>query len=301
MKQPRLVWVRLQKDSNLLLPFFDHFLGEHRGVLWTIPFNQNKRRDLSLDHDLTLYYNDSAGVHGLPVNKSVQAAAGISAPVPHEWCGPLVFLRGNPGYGFGDVTLADFRHVLDYFVTYWDTTLREEPSSNTVWGVKLSCHGERILHGAAKFIKVAVDLNNPKGFEVSPVSKLIGLLVKAAKARITDAGGGYPEWNYDSDEDGSSASLDHNPEAGALFVDVDPSSTEWGQITKEWKEGIGNVLLLRENGEDMTFEEVETLCRFCTKVLMPAFYQCLAGKTPRSEGLRCLTTERLDKSVCESP
>jgi hypothetical protein len=96
LKRPRLVWVGLQKDSSLLVPYFDHFLGEHHGVLWTIIFNQNQRRGLSLGYDLTLYYNDSAGVIGLPVNKSVRAAAGISAPVPQEWCGPLILLRGNP-------------------------------------------------------------------------------------------------------------------------------------------------------------------------------------------------------------
>jgi hypothetical protein len=141
LKRPRLVWVGLQKESSLLVPYFDRFLGEHHGVLWTIIFNRNQRRGLSLGYDLTLYYNDSAGVIGRPVNKSVRAAAGISAPVPHEWCGPLVLLRENP-VCFGDVTLRDFRHVLDYFVTYWDTTLREEPSSNTVWGVKVNCYGE---------------------------------------------------------------------------------------------------------------------------------------------------------------
>jgi hypothetical protein len=299
LKQPRLVWVGLQKDCSLLVPYFDHFLGENHGVLWTIIFNRNRRRGLFLGYDLTLYYNDSAGVISRSVNKSVRAAAGISAPVPHEWCGPLVLLRGNPGYGFGDVTLADFRHVLDYFVTYWDTTLREEPSSNTVWGVKVNCHGEQVLHGADKFIRVAVDSNIPETFEVSPVSKLLNLPVKAAKVKTTDAWAMYPELNYDLDNHGSSARPEHNPEAGALFVDVDLSSSNWGQIPKEWGENIGNVLLLRDDSEDISLEEAEALCRFCAQVLMPTFSQCLRGKIPRSEVLRYLTVEYLNKFMRE--
>jgi len=294
LKRPRLVWVGLQEESSLLVPYFDHFLGENHGVHWTIIFNQNQRRGLSLGYDLTLYYHDSAGALGLPVNKSVQAAAGISAPVPHQWCGPLVLLSGNPAYSFGDVTLADFRHVLDYFVTYWDTTLREEPNSNTIWGVKVNCHGEEILHGADKFTRVAVDLNIPEEFKVSPVSKLLHLPVKAAKVKTTDAWAEYPEWNYDPDDHGSSTRPEHNPEAGALFVDVSLSSSNWGQIPKEWGENIGNVLLLRDDGEDMLVEEAEALCRFCTEVLMPMFNQCLRGDIPRPEVLRYLTIEQLN-------
>lgn len=77
--------------------------------------------------------------------------------------------------------------MLDYFLTYWDTTLREEPRSNTVWGVNVSCRGEQVLHGADKFIRVAVDLNIPEAFEVSLGSKLLNLPVKAAKVKTTDA------------------------------------------------------------------------------------------------------------------
>ncbi|MCJ1359736.1 MAG: hypothetical protein MMC33_009738 [Icmadophila ericetorum] len=237
LKKPALAWVGLQKDCSILVPCFDHLLGEHHGVLWTIIFDQNKRRGLSLGYDLTLYYIESAGVNGLPVNKSVRAVAGISVPVLHEWFGPLVLLIGNPVYRFGDVTLVDFRHVLDYFVMYSNTTLREEPSSNTVWGVKANCHGEQILHGADKFIRVAVDLNNSEEFEVSPVSKLLKLPVKATKVKTTDTWATYQEWDYDPyDDSGSSTRPEQNPEAGALFVDVDLSSSDWGQIPKEWGE-----------------------------------------------------------------
>ncbi|MCJ1384572.1 hypothetical protein MMC17_007689 [Xylographa soralifera] len=291
-KQPRLVWIGLQKENSFLVPYFDHFLGENHGVLWTIILNQNQRRGVSLEYELTLYYNDSAGC-SLPVNKSVRAAAGISAPVPHEWCGPLVLLKGTPTFGFGDVTLVDYRHVLDYFVTYWDTNLHEEPSSNTVWGVKINCHGEKILHGAEKFIRVAVDLNIPEQFEVSPVSKLVNLPVKAAKVKATDAWAEYPEWNYDPDDYGSSARPEHNPEAEALFLGL-------GDHTKRMGENIGNMLLLRDDGEDMSLEEAETLCGFCTLVLMPTFSQCLRGEISRSEVHRYLTRERFDKFSSES-
>ena len=294
LKRPRLVWVGVQKDSSLLVPYFDHFLGEHHGVLWTLIFSQNQRRRLSLGHDLTLCYNESAGIIGSPINKSVRAAAGISVPVPHEWCGPLVLLKGNPAYSFGDVTLADFRHVLDYFVTYWNKTLREEPSSNTIWGVRINCYGEQILHGVDKFIRAAVDWNIPEDFEVSLVSKLLNLPVKAAKIKTTDAWGQYPEWNYDMEDHGSPTRPEHNPEAGALFVDVNLSSSGWGQIPNKWGENIGNVLLLRDDGEDMSLEEAEALCRYCTELLMPAFSQCLGSKMSRSEVLRYLTSEQLD-------
>ena len=165
--------------------------------------------------------------------------------------------------------------------------------------MKVNCLGEKILHGADKFIRVAVNLNIPENFEVSPVSKLLNLPVKAAKVKTTDDWATYPEWSYDPDDHGSSTRPEHNPEAGALFVDVGLSSSDWGQIPKKWGENIGNVLLLRDDGKDMSLEEVEALCRFCTQVLMPTFSQCLRGEMLRSEVLRYLTMEHLNKFMRE--
>jgi hypothetical protein len=59
------------------------------------------------------------------------------------------------------------------------------------------------------------------------------------------------------------------------------------------------VLLLRDDGEDMSLEEAEALCRFCAQVLMPTFSQCLRGEIPRLEVLRYLTVEYLNKFMRE--
>jgi hypothetical protein len=58
---------------------------------------------------------------------------------------------------FGDMTLADFRHVHDYFSTYADETIRETPSGGSVLAVQLNCALEQRLYARDTFTSVAVD------------------------------------------------------------------------------------------------------------------------------------------------
>jgi hypothetical protein len=54
------------------------------------------------------------------------------------------------------MTLADFRHVLD-FSTYFDETVRETPSGGSIIAVKISCPLEQTLYRRETFTSVARD------------------------------------------------------------------------------------------------------------------------------------------------
>lgn len=88
-------------------------------------------------------------------NRSVMRLVQTSGTVHHNWCGPIVAMREKWDESYEDITLADFRHIIDYIVNYGASEVREMPNpiSDTpkpraIRGVKICCYGEIISHGA---------------------------------------------------------------------------------------------------------------------------------------------------------
>ncbi|KAE8419970.1 hypothetical protein BDV36DRAFT_293621 [Aspergillus pseudocaelatus] len=160
----RLKWAPIYSPEwGFHYPYFDLYLGSDNGVLFTIPFAENKRRGLELDHYLTIYYRDWNEI----ANKSVYAAV--------EAC------HGTSDHKFADITLADFRHALDWFSTYFNNTVRETPSGGSVLPVKISCPLEQKVHGRELFIPVAIDRDFPSMSSVSPLSQALGLPIRVCQ------------------------------------------------------------------------------------------------------------------------
>jgi hypothetical protein len=118
MERPKLIWAPfVSRGWDFHYHVFDS--GPNHGVLFTPPFVENKRRGLDLDYYLTIYYRDYDEITSKSVHRTVEACHGLT--VPCNIPGDYVAMSGRstpPESEFRDMTLADFRHVLDYFSTY---------------------------------------------------------------------------------------------------------------------------------------------------------------------------------------
>ncbi|KAI9858377.1 MAG: hypothetical protein M1813_007481 [Trichoglossum hirsutum] len=66
---------------------------------------------------------------------------------------------------------------------------------------------------------------------------------------------------------------------------VDPTEDSWGVAPMRWQDRVGSVLVVRQEGKDITPQHVEALCRFCQYKLSPLFAESGGyGWVQRSRG-----------------
>ncbi|RLM00357.1 hypothetical protein CFD26_100340 [Aspergillus turcosus] len=199
--RPRLIWAPIfSPEWGFHYPYFDAYLGPANGMLFAIPFTENKRRGLELDHSLTIYYRDWDEITNQSVHAAVGACHGMT--IPCNMVGDYVVMSGQhgsytgtPDHEFIDMTLADFRHVLDWFSTYFDNTVRETPSAGSVLAVKISRPLEQRIHGGELFTSVAVDRDFLSMSDVSHLSQALGLPIRVCQLKsVAKASGEGESW-----------------------------------------------------------------------------------------------------------
>ena len=66
-------------------------------------------------------------------------------------------------------------------------------------------------------------------------------------------------------------------------MEPDASKSDWGWAPSYWQNDVGDVVLVRLDGQDLTVSDAELLCRFCEWKLQPLFEDGLgAGLVQRS-------------------
>jgi hypothetical protein len=90
---------------------------------------RNQRRDQFLPNTIEAVFRDTFLIDGSMPNRSLHISFGSSRTVSHDWRGPgfLLWKRGidsDPGF-YGDISLNDYRHILDYFLSYRDNNIKE--------------------------------------------------------------------------------------------------------------------------------------------------------------------------------
>lgn len=271
-EKPCLIWVpcRRQYDED--------------GIKWTqidpYPYIGNDKPlegVMRIEHNPVRYRNLGAGFAGYApykegycvslvfrkaylkdgsiTNKSILASvsASCTSNISHEYRGPMIAIREVPHGDFTDITLADFRHLADYLVSYRNTYIRESVpgqlhrASTTVRGVKICCHGETKLHGSEPFVSVDVTRANQISLgsgSISPISVCLGMAIRLWKDPDTEFRHDAPGW-----EGGMTA--DSNPNVAFLMRETDASKDEWGCAPMYWNSEIGNVWAVREDGQDL--------------------------------------------------
>ena len=291
--RPRLIWTPIfSPEWGFHYPNFDPYLGPDNGMLWTIPFVENMRRGLELDHYLTIYYCDWGKITNKSVHAAVEACHGMT--VPRNMVGHFVAMSGQRGsytgsssHEFTDMTLADFRHVLDWFSTYFDTTVRETPSGGSVLAVKISHPLEEKLHGRELFTSVAVSCDFPSTSDASPLSQALGLPIRVCQLEHSDL-----DRATESVDEALEEKTWTNRFARVLMTDIDLESENWGK-TRQGLDLDGSILLLSEDREDLNIAWTKILSCYCLDVLKPLFERALSGEISRQDVLNEITPQKL--------
>ena len=239
------------------------------------------------------------------MNKSMVRATRDAAVMP--WAGPIIALRmKGPGLApshYMDIDMQDYRNVVDYFIEYANVSVQDgelgRERNRKLRGVKIHCKGDQRAFGTEVYSAVDVPKDHPVFYNpIAPISQLVGMPIHTRK---------YPPdklW-----KDSKIVPTFQNVPATLLHVAADPSSDAWGRAPLSWQNDVGNVLVVRSDGQDVTTRQVEALSRFCQFKMQPLFENALGGgrvEMTREEVMRYLTPsvfeefmENLDESKRE--
>lgn len=184
-------------------------------------------------------------------------------------------------FGFyDDITLADFRHIIDYMISYGITGTREsasrpeERTSAAIRGVKICCLGEEKIHGSKPYVSVDVSSSHITRLAlsheeaISPISKLLGMPLKLWK---------YPDINAWIDPPGwdDVFTAYSNQAAANLMTETDVEKPSWGWARQYWNEDLGNVLAVRADDKDLAVDDVRVMNYFIKRKLQSMFEDAL--------------------------
>ncbi|RHZ69172.1 hypothetical protein CDV55_107132 [Aspergillus turcosus] len=225
---------------------------------------------------VSLIHRDAYLEDGSTTNRSILASvrASCASTTPHEYRGPMIALQGIHHEDYADITLADFRHVMDYLVSYGNTHIRESVpdlhhrAPKTVRGVKICCYGEVKLHGSDRFVSVDVTQANQISLgsgSISPISVCLGMPIRLWKDPDAEFRHDPPGW------EGHDLTADSNPNVAYLMVETDSSKDDWGWAPMYWNSEIGNVWAVRTDGQDLAADDVAMMCHFARRKLQRMF------------------------------
>lgn len=233
---------------------------------------------------------DTFLIDGSDLNRSiVETSRGATG---HTWKGPIVAMKkmglGSDPTRYTDIDIQGFRDVVDYFIAFGDESVQDGEAGRDrrgkVRGVKINCQGDQRTFGAEVYSAVDVPKDHPVfSSPIVPISELVGMPVHTRK---------YPPdrlW-----KDNHTDSSYENEPATFLHRVSDPRSDGWGWATMDWRDDIGSVIAVRSDGQDVTTQEVEALCRFCQFKMQPLFENGLGGglvEMTRAEVMAYMTPE----------
>ena len=302
--QPQMIWLPVAREVDEGLPFhvidLRHYLGEDCAMEATMRIEHNPVRGRNLGsgmawwhprkegYSVALIHRDAFLIDGSAPNVSILKSVSTSGTPANSWRGPIVALRTTPSEDYEDVTLADFRHIIDYLTSYGTTETRESAGrpkdrlSATIIGVKICCYGEEKVHGSESYISVDVSrahptrLTIPRG-NISPISKLVGMPLRLWKYADIDQWANLPGWIENKNPDS-------NPNAAFLMMETDPEKADWGWAPLYWNRDLGNVLAVRADGKDLSVNDVKKMCYFARYKLQPRFEDAIGcGRIRRTK------------------
>lgn len=272
-------------------------LGSDDYVAKSAFITRNARRGYDIGRVVEIKHRDAFLLDGsLPNRCVIELTRGARI---HDWRGPLVVMVQQNRYDiYCDVSLADLRIAVDYFISYaddWVTHIEgdEQISTDSARGVKITCRGDQSEFGWDPFVAVAV----PRRGQIflAPQSRpslprRLGVSLRVSKCQPDQA------WIGNK----SATSRFDNVYATFLHLDCNPqlNNEAWGWAPPEWQNKVGSVVVVREDGEDLTPRQVEALCVYCRQKLGPLFDDAIGagtGARSRSEIMNFITPQAFAK------
>ncbi len=103
-----------------------------------------------------------------------------------------------------------------------------------------------------KFTPVVVSVLDPVfKADKSTLSEMVGVPIRARKFPP------HPAW-----KDSGELDIYTNQEATFLFRNMDPEHDGFGIVSRSWDRRVGSVLVARDDGRDITPQQVEAVCYY---------------------------------------
>ncbi|KAG7007792.1 hypothetical protein G7Y79_00008g024300 [Physcia stellaris] len=301
-QRPRLVWVKHEYipgdeiDPSWYKPDILELLSEIRPADCEDRriIHRNELRDFSMNDTVWVYFRDSALTDG---SSSSQSLIEITKDQHrHEWRGPIVVIRSEgitlDPLGCKDVTLADLRCAADYFIAYGADERGTDPKypGFCVEGVKISCVGDKVIHGDQRFSALRVPMDHPmfRNETSIPISRLLEMPLLAHQLR--------PEttWKNDGDFERFQGRWPYDNEAATfLHMDSNPDSDGWGWAPMRWQSRVGSVLVVRQDLKPLVPEHIDVLCDYCQSTLQPIFEASLEGSRSKEDVVNFITRKKM--------
>ena len=126
------------------------------------------------------------------------------------------------------------------------------PTALTVKGVQISCNGDMKVLGKAKYIPVNVSIYDRVILaDKSKASEMVGVAVRVHKLSPD------PAW-----KDRIGAGMYDNVEVTRLFRCMDPKAWDFILAPFAWDLSVGSVVMVRDDQQDITPQQVEALCYY---------------------------------------
>ncbi|KAH7134564.1 hypothetical protein B0J13DRAFT_641104 [Dactylonectria estremocensis] len=264
------------------------YLGADRPFEGNILIEDNTVRDRNLGcgmaqwaprkegYCIAVIHREAFLYDGSTINTSILASVGTPGQTHHQFRGPMVALRRTPFETYEDITLADFRHIIDYFVSYAITKVRESDQDRgflslaTIRGAKICCYGEIKLHGSEPHISVDITRGHPTrrygAGDVSSISERLVMPLKLWKDPNIGTWRHPPGWH---EIIGATSNQD------AAFLMTRTDFENWGWAPPEWQVDLGNVIAVRVDDKNLTLDDFRAMCYFVRRKLQPMFEDAL--------------------------
>ncbi|KAH9890211.1 hypothetical protein F4778DRAFT_752983 [Xylariomycetidae sp. FL2044] len=257
--KPFVKWMDCTDESG--------FLEEFVGLSTDGPgLSENRRRGVNLDHWLLIQFKNHFLCGDNERNTSLAKNIARTGFVSPRWKGGMAVIRrslDSSGVRIGgahqDVTLDDYRHVLDHFhqcgiyhvVRFLGPDISMPNHPRETLGVQVNCVSERFEFGSRRFSSVAIRAEeiHPRAFHVSQASKLVGIPLHVIPYPTY---GGWRHYNT------------NNVTASRMTMEMDPLVVGYYTVDPaDW----GNVLVIREDRGPITVAEVRLFAYFCHRVI----------------------------------
>ena len=164
--------------------------------------------------------------------------------------------------------MTDFRHITDYVWWYCAgfVSHNKPATKHTITGVKVNCLGEQKMLRKPPFEAVELPATDPVFSHhcTSDIAGRIGIPVFIGcrcTSRELNSG------QYDSVFGGSAL---HNQAATFLHLCCDPEagfdpksgSMSWGWAPQQWRNGAGNIIIVRQDKKPLLPLHAEALCDY---------------------------------------
>lgn len=266
---------------------------------------------------VTLLYRDNYLNDGSIPNRSIAASVKPSGSPFRSYCGPMTAYRMVPRETIEDITLGDFRHLIDHLLVYGKETTHwpgldpspppppppfalapppapapaaaptatptpktaEKPSPPPPSQDRTIRGGKIFCNGERKLH----GRNQFARFDFTPSKR--ASLGKGHVSPISKRLGmplilwQDPDARYTT---GPIGSWDCTF-ATFLMLNIDPASQDWAWASAYWQTQVGSVLVLREDGKDLDLEHLAMMAYFCQHTMQDRLESAMEnGPAPNS-------------------